>query len=251
MPKKLKDYYNLQLAELLSEKIKREKKGFRSKNFIDQIRRGLRGREFLERQDLFAEALEKELDEDYSGALKLFTKILGPELETETGMFREGWWLWPIGRFVERNAGTEPSKINESLDFIKELTKRFTGEFAIRPLLEKYPKRSLSKLKSWSREPSVHVRRLSSEGIRIRLPWAKKLNLFKDYFEACYEILEHLKDSPEKFVQKSVGNNLNDLFKEEPALARKIVANWTRPPVSPQTLWILKHGQRWRRRSGH
>ena len=33
--------------------------------------------------------------------LKVFEKILGPELEGGLGMFSEGYWLWPIGKYVE------------------------------------------------------------------------------------------------------------------------------------------------------
>ncbi len=53
-------------------------------------------------------------------------------------MFREGWWLWPLGRYVEKNGDID---FSVSMDFIYELTKRFTGEFAIRPLIKKYPKK--------------------------------------------------------------------------------------------------------------
>ena len=36
------------------------------------------------------------------------------------------------------------------------------------------PKEALKIIQRWSIDKNVHVRRLASEGVRIRLPWAKK-----------------------------------------------------------------------------
>lgn len=135
------------------------------------LKKELRDKEFLDRQDVFVSAFEKYLTQDYKKNIGIFEKILGPELETTTGMFTYGWWLWPVGRYVEKH-GTKD--FETSIDFIYELTKRFTGEYAIRPLLAKSPKKTLKIVLKWSKDKNVHVRRLASEGIRIRLPWAKK-----------------------------------------------------------------------------
>ena len=67
----------------------------------------------------------------YQDSLKVL-KILGPELEVGLGMFSEGYWLWPIGKYVELHGDKE---FKLSAAFSKELTKRFTGEFSMRPLL--------------------------------------------------------------------------------------------------------------------
>jgi 3-methyladenine DNA glycosylase AlkC len=56
-------------------------------------------------------------------------------------MFTEGWWLWPVGRYVEKH-GIDNTGI--SFSFIKELTKRFTGEYAIRPLLANKTKETVT-----------------------------------------------------------------------------------------------------------
>ena len=57
-------------------------------------------------------------------------------------------------------------------------------------------------------------------------------------------ILTNLKDDPEKFVQKSVGNNLNDLYKEAPEKADFIIAQWEKTGQSKAQDWIIKHGRR-------
>ncbi|MDE6929739.1 MAG: DNA alkylation repair protein, partial [Lachnospiraceae bacterium] len=130
------------------------------------------------------------------------------------------------------------------LSFLKELTKRFTGEYAIRPLLKEHPKEVMDELIIWTKDENVHVRRLASEGVRIRLPWSVKLLVALNEFERYETILTGLKDDPEKFVQKSVGNNLNDLYKEAPEKADFIIAQWQKTGHSKAQEWIIKHGRR-------
>lgn len=244
MAKKFKDYYDTDCARLLSDKIGSVWSRFDKNKFIQKIESELSGKEFLERQDLFVEAFELCMTKDYKRNIAIFHKILGPELKTTAGMFIDGWWLWPVGRYVEKH-GTED--FQTSMDFIYELTKRFTGEFAIRPLIEKFPKRSVKLILQWSKDKNVHVRRLASESIRIRLPWAKKTLVALDEFSTYKEILWNLKNDPERFVQKSVGNNLNDLMKEAPHKANEIITSWQKDNPSDITLWIIKHGSRSKR----
>lgn len=120
----------------------------------------------------------------------------------------------------------------------------YTGEFAVRPLLAERPRETLSRMRGWALEDDVHVRRLASEGMRISLPWARKLTVALEYFEEYREILAQLKSAPEKFVQKSVGNNLNDLMKADPEKAWLIIHDWEQDSPSPATRWIIKHGTR-------
>ncbi len=148
-----------------------------------------------------------------------------------------------MGRYVEKHALED---VEGSLAFIYQLTKRFTGEFAIRPLLAADPKKIMAVLWEWPKDESVHVRRLASECLRIRLPWASRLYVALEEFESYQAILTNLNRDPSKFVQKSVGNNLNDLMKEKPELARKIISSWLsdNPDPDKTTLWIINHGLR-------
>ena len=198
-------------------------------------------KEFSERMDVFVNGFEQYLPNAYEQNIVIFEKILGEELKQETGMFTEGWWLWPIGRYVEKH-GVENLKV--SLAFIKELTKRFTGEYAIRPLLANKPKETIKEIIKWSKDKNVHVRRLASEGVRISLPWSKKLYTALDDFENYKTILTNLKNDTSKFVQKSVGNNLNDLYKEFPEKANEIIKEWNEDKPTKETLWIINHGLR-------
>ena len=78
---------------------------------------------------LFADALYDFMPE-YPQALGIFTEILGPELNSPGEMYSAGGWLAPVGKYVERH-GTEDFDV--TIAFVEELTKRYTGEFAMRP----------------------------------------------------------------------------------------------------------------------
>lgn len=134
--------------------------------------------------------------------------------------------------------------LKTSLDFIYELTQRFTGEFAVRPLLEYFPRQTIKEILKWSTDENVHVRRLSSEGMRLNLPWAKKSIVCLEEFNTYKKILTNLNADPSKFVQKSFGNNLNDLFKNYPEKAKEIIIEWKTKPLKKETEWIIKHGTR-------
>jgi 3-methyladenine DNA glycosylase AlkC len=134
--------------------------------------------------------------------------------------------------------------VKVSLNFIKELTKRFTGEYAVRPLLEHKTKETIKTMIKWSKDENVHIRRLASEGVRIALSWSKKLYAAIAGFESYKIILTNLKNDKSKFVQKSVGNNLNDLYKEFPEKANEIIEEWNKDNPTKETIWIINHGLR-------
>lgn len=238
---KYKDYYNDEYILDFSQKLHFVIPDFDEQTFLNSLTGQLDDKELSARIDFIVDAMQKSMSNSYPENMKAFFDILGPALTKPEGMFNLGWWLWPIGRYVERH-GNEDWEL--SLSFLKELTKRFTGEFAIRPLLKEHPREVMDKLILWTRDENVHVRRLASEGVRIRLPWSRKLYVALDEFERYTTILTNLKDDPEKFVQKSVGNNLNDLYKDAPEKAEFIIGQWTKSGQSKAQEWIIKHGRR-------
>lgn len=238
---KYKDYYNDEYILDISQKILAVMPDFDEKAFSYALIGRLDGKELFERLDYIVDAMQRSMAGGYSENIKAFFDILGPELKQPEGMFNLGWWLWPVGRYVER-CGNEDWRL--SLSFVKELTKRFTGEFAVRTLLREHPKEVMDELIKWTLDENVHVRRLASEGVRIRLPWSRKLYAALDEFERYTVILTNLKDAPEKFVQKSVGNNLNDLYKDAPEKADYIISQWEKSGHSKAQDWIIKHGRR-------
>jgi 3-methyladenine DNA glycosylase AlkC len=65
-----------------------------------------------------------------------------------------------------------------------------------------------------------------------------------DEFANYKTILTNLKNDKSKFVQKSVGNNLNDLYKEFPEKANEIIKEWNKDNPTKETMWIINHGLR-------
>jgi len=123
-------------------------------------------------------------------------------------MFTDYYWILPIAQIVE-DCGLMDIKL--SMGALEEITKRSTGEWAIRPYLNEYPKKTQKQMKSWAKDNNFHVRRLASEDIRINLPWAMKMPQFIDD-PPIIEIISLHKDDPSRYVQKSVANNINDLL---------------------------------------
>ena len=238
---KHKDHYDDTYIIELANKIYEYMPSFNKRAFLHKLSGQLDDKELFARFDCIVDALQENMSGDYTKDIQVFYHILGPELSEPKGMFHEGWWLWPIGRYVERY-GNSDWKI--SLAFLKELTKRFTGEYAIRPLLKEHPKEVLDELIIWTKDDNVHVRRLASEGVRIRLPWSQKLLVALDEFDTYAILLTQLKDDPEKFVQISVGNNLNELYKDAPDKADQLIAQWVQSGTSKAQTWIIKHGRR-------
>ncbi|MGB0909614.1 MAG: DNA alkylation repair protein [Nitrospirales bacterium] len=165
--KQLKHYFDKDLAVMLADKICPVYSGFKKQAFVKEVVLAVQELELKQRVATIADALFQELPSDYTKTLNIFAEILGPENRKETGMFTEGYWLMPVAYYVEKY-GIE--HFTESVRFIEELTKRHTGEYAIRPFLVTYPLKTLKVMSRWSKSNNTHVRRLASEGLRPRLP---------------------------------------------------------------------------------
>lgn len=245
--KKHKHWFDHNLAELLSTKIVDVYPDFDSQGFISDIQHGVDELELKARLKFFADKLKHYLPDDYPKAIKILISILGEENPSETGMFTKFYWVMPIATYVE-HYGLE--HFDHSIRAIAEITKRNTGEFAIRPYLNNYPEQTLKKMKQWSLDSNFHLRRLASEGTRPRLPWAAKLDFFIDDPGLVLPILENLKDDPSRFVQKSVANHINDILKDNYDFGMNIIQNWIENP-SKHRCWIIKHALRKQAKDGN
>lgn len=140
--------------------------------------------------------------------------------------------------------------LEESLDAQYHLTQRFTAEFTIRVFLERYPEQTYARLQQWANDASPHVRRLVSEGTRPRLPWAPRLKDYQRDPTPVIALLEQLKDDAERYVQRSVANNLNDISKDHPDVAVDVCSAWLKSPT-PSRRWIVQHALRGLVKQGH
>ncbi|MDX9732466.1 MAG: DNA alkylation repair protein, partial [Bdellovibrionales bacterium] len=133
-----------------------------------------------------------------------------------------------------------------SLEALKEITILFTGEFAVRPFIKKYPQKTLAFLKACAKSDNAHVRRWASEGSRPRLPWGERLDLVIQNPTLTLEILELLKHDPELYVRKSVANHLNDISKDNPKVAIETLKRWSKASrgQDQNIAWITRHALR-------
>ena len=243
------DAFGLPLAELLADKIFEAYKefpqypNFPKKEFCKSIAKEVIGKSYTERVGIIANNLKKYLPEKYGDALDVLIHILGPENKEETGMFTNFYWLMPVGKFVELYGVQDSKDFTRSIKAIEELTKRNTGEYAIRPYARAYPEKTLAVCTKWAQSKNFHLRRLASEGLRPKLPWATKLDVWNTNPKPVFEILEMLKEDEIKFVKKSVANHLRDWVKVNSKEAQKIIAHWSKSK-NEHTRWILKHAQR-------
>jgi len=210
--KKLKEWFDIDLAKDLGKKINAVDQRFSSRSFVSKIRPKLDSLELKDRIELFADVFDA-CFEDYAQGVQSLSKILGPENEEEKGMFTNFYWLMPMAKYVEKY-GVEDYDI--SMQAIEEITKRNTSEY----------------------------RRLSSEGVRPRLPWAAKLDLAIEKPTLLIPILENLKDDPSKYVQKSVANCINDILKDNPAVGKKLIKQWNGTNIGKERKWIINHAPR-------
>ncbi len=238
--KPLKLWFDKELAQLLADKITAVYPDFDSGIFIQKVNKGVQDLELKDRVALIADLLKTHISEDYPDQIEVLLQILGPENEEETGMFKKYYWVMPIAKFVEKYG---LDYFDLSMTAIEEITKRNTGEYTIRPFIERHPDKTMAQMLKWSKDKNKHVRRLASEGGRPRLPWASKLQLFIDDPSPLLPILENLKDDESKYVQKSVANCLNDILKDNPQITKTIIEKWADDP-SKQRTWIIKHALR-------
>ncbi len=233
-------WFGENLAILLSEKILAVAESFDAKSYIETIRKSYVPLSYSQRIELHADQLRKFLPKSYQEVIFILVQTLGEENPNETGMFKEYYWIMPIGKLVEKY-GLE--HFEESMKAIEEITKRNTGEYAIRPFIGKYPEATIKVMKNWAQSSNFHLRRLSAEGSRPKLPWSTKLDTFIEKPEPVFEILEILKEDSVKFVQKSVANNLADYLKVNPPPALELINQWS-SSNNKHTQWIIQHATR-------
>jgi len=238
--KSITEYFGKSLAILLSEKTEEVYPDFDSKGFVKVISRGVNDKSYTQRISFIAEQLYNHLPKDYTKAIKILLSILGEENPDETGMFTHYYWIMPIGKFIELY-GLDDYKL--SMKAIEEVTKRNTGEYAIRPYIRKYPKKSLKQMTTWAQSENFHLKRLASEGLRPKLPWSTKLDTFNDNPQPVFEMLELLKEDTIMFVKKSVANHLTDWLKVNYEPTRKLLVSW-KTSKNKHTQWIVKHATR-------
>jgi len=229
----LKDVYHKDFLEHFSRKVESAYRAFDSSGFVSTVMDETWDELPLKaRTRRISEELGRFLPPNYEKALDILFAIA----ESCVGF---PYLFFPD--FVEVY-GQEEKHWELSMKALENFTQKSSSEFAIRTFILNDPQRAMRQMTIWAEHPNEHVRRLSSEGCRPRLPWGQALPMFKKNPAPVLSILELLRADPSLYVRKSVANNLNDISKDNPALMLETAQRWI--GTNSNTDWIIRHGCR-------
>ena len=242
MGEQLKSFFSPALVRRLAGDIARVHPAFPTRRFVAQACAGLDALELLDRGRHIASALARHLPTPYPAAVPVLVRSLGPEHASDEliGAGMAPFFYLPHTIFIAEH-GLDHFDISMQAQY--ELTKRFSAETSIRPYIANHPERTFEQLRTWARDANAHVRRLVSEGTRLRLPWAPRVSWLDEHPERVVALLEMLKDDPASLVRRSVANNLNDLGKVHPHLLIQTCESWLEG-ASAERRAVVEHALR-------
>ena len=110
---------------------------------------------------------------------------------------------------------------------------------SFRPYLLADLSHSFNLLESWVRSPDPDIRRCAVEATRPRGGWTTHIEALTQDPEPGLRLLELVRSDPSRYVQRSVGNWLNDASKTRPDRVRVVCTRWTSESPSKETHWIV------------
>lgn len=238
MPEPLKNMFSRRLIEPFAAEVLAVWKKFPVDAFLDAVfDSGWENLELKQRVRHISLQMRRHLPTDYPEALDIVVRTTRRYLDRHGEKLTFEYTFLPD--FVETHGLHHP---DDSIPALETLTRWSSAEFAVRPFLLHFPERMYAQMLAWSRHESPMVRRLSSEGIRPRLPWGMGVPALKRDPSPILPILENLKNDPTETVRRSVANNLNDIAKDHTELVLDIAGRWL--GQSPDTDWIVRHASR-------
>lgn len=241
-PRALKHVFGRDLLERISDSVVTIYPEFGRESFVGLVLE-LDSLEMKQRVRVIRDELRRQLPDDYSEALYIL-------LASARNDKLSGFDFWPYTEFVQTYGMDD---VEASLDALKQLTKVFTSEWAVRPFIARYPEKTMRFLEQCAQDKDVHVRRWASEGSRPRLPWGERLQAFILDPLPTLGILEKLKCDPELFVRRSVANHLNDIAKDHPEFVVRTLARWESESSGDDRIkidWIIRTSLRTLIKSG-
>lgn len=245
MAEPLKHFFNAELVAELSDDFVRV--GLDMQGFTAAAVEGLQELELLDRARHIARALRPYLAADPRVALDQLVASFGPVLTSSELNGLAPFRYLPHAVLISELGMGFP---DAGLRACWEITQRFTAEWCIRPYVEVHPEPTWAALRLWVHDPSPHVRRLVSEGLRPRLPWASRLRTLQADPRPSLELLQQLRDDPEEYVRRSVANHLGDIAKDHPDLAVQVAQSWAKD-ATPTRRRLLRHALRHLVKQGH
>ena len=240
----LKVYVPDEAIERLAAIVQRTWYEFPVDAFLVLARQDLGSEELTLRTRHVARQLREALPESIPQALRILARCLPESSNRPPGAINDRQWLWPVSDFIRDYAGEH---WDEAMEAIYRLAHCGKAEYAIRPMLQLFPQRTLQRLLEWCDDPSEHVRWFCSEATRLRSPWASQAGLSR---EQVLPLLDALKRDPSRHVQKSVANHLNQLGKTDPGWLLDLMIVWSEES-DENTDWIVQHALRTLVREGN
>ncbi|ASP40305.1 hypothetical protein CHH28_17190 [Bacterioplanes sanyensis] len=251
MPEAFKEHFNADAVLQLAEQLQQVWHDFDQQGFIARVAPNLAPLELKQRSDLIRQSLHEFLPADFEQAVAILCSALAPKSpqgwQGSDAPGISGWMIMPVADYVAEHG---QQQVELSLSALKQMTSRFSSEFAIRPFLQQHPQQTLSTLQQWLHDDDEHVRRLISEGTRPRLPWGVRLTQFIDEPSTMIPLLEALRDDPSDYVRRSVANHLNDIAKDHPELVAELSRCWSQG-ANEQRMRLLRHACRTLIKQGH
>lgn len=253
MPEPFKNLFNRTIISGMGDCFANACPEFDRTAFVAAAAKNLDALELKERSAQITAAMASFLPDDFATAAEIMQASLASDDERDIGgaevnsLGIAGWAIMPMTHYVGLYG---LGHFDLSMNLLKEMTKLFSSEFGIRFFLLKEPQRTLSVLEKWTLDPSLHVRRLVSEGSRPRLPWAMRLPAFIDDPAPVLPLLEALKDDKEEYVRRSVANNLNDIAKDHPHIVARIASRWLKG-ADKDSKKLVRHACRTLIKQGH
>jgi 3-methyladenine DNA glycosylase AlkC len=227
----LKDEYNNSFIQELGIQLQSQSTSFDTTSFLNAIiNEDWEQRELKDRMRFITENIHLHLNYSYIQQIEILSQIVLEYGGLKGMIFPDFIQVYGI------------NDLETSLKAMELFTQYSTAEFAIRPFIEQYPDQVMSQMLLWSTHKNEHLRRLSSEGSRPKLPWAPALHSFITDPTPALAILENLKNDGSLYVKKSVANHLNDISKDHPDIVIKIAKKWFGETTN--TNWIVKHALR-------
>jgi len=240
----LKDeLYNPKKVHKIASEIKSVYADFAQEAFEKEVLTKFPELELKERMYHIRDMFKKYLPDEYVEACTILLEALPEELDPKKSDDDFGDFIYaPYSEFVV-GYGCCEEHLDFSLQALRAMTKRFSVEFTIREFINQFPKETLVMLEKCSLSKNYHERRLSSEGLRPRLPWAKKLTL--NYHEASI-YLDNLFYDNTRYVTRSVANHLNDIAKIDASFVIETLKRWknTGKQEATEMSYITSHALR-------
>ena len=238
MAELLKNVYNDSFFERLIIALEQVQPNFDSESFMESVHDAeWESRELKERMRHITLCLGNYLGDDYKKNVETILDLVKLLKHNDFGIDTLGFIFLPD--FIEVY-GQDQFEI--SMKAMEAITQFVSCEFAVRPFIHKNQEAALDILLGWSKHQNLHVRRLSSEGCRPRLPWAMALPALKKDPTPILPILENLKNDESEYVRRSVANNVNDISKDHPDITLELVKKWY--GTNPNMDWVAKHASR-------